>query len=167
MIKLSRTLCLFASLTLWSLSAFAADNFCAMPKSMPQEKQQDALFLTAMFDADYIFRGRLFTYYNEKCDNEICAFDGLVFKNLEDIENYTKSYVETSWQEDCDKIWLFPTDWRTDKDQMFFEIKKEYLLLAKETKRGLVIFGARKGLKLKELMMQYELARIGGEKKAE
>lgn len=165
MIKFSRTLCLLASLALLPLSGFAADNFCEMPKSMPQEKEQDALFLEAMFDADYIFRGRLFTYYNEKCDGETCAFDGLVFKVLEDIENYTTSYVETSWKEDCDKIWLFPTDWRTNKEQMFFEIKKEYLVIAKETERGLVVFGARKGLKLKELMMQFELARIGGEKK--
>lgn len=160
MSKLSRALCLLLSTAFVSFSSIAADNFCKLPQVLPNEKQQDTLFLETMFEADYIFRGRLFTYYNEKCDGDICAFDGLVFKRLEDIENYTNAYVETSWQEDCDRIWLFPTDWRDNKEQMFFEIKKEYLLLGKDTDQGLVIFGARKGLKLKELMMKFELNRI-------
>jgi len=143
---------------LWS--SIAADTFCKVPQSFPNEEAQDTLFLKAMGTADYIFKGRLFTYYNEKCDGDICAYSGLVFKKLEDIENYTNAYVETSWQEDCDSVWLFPSEWRTNKDKMFFEIKKEYLLLGKETDDGMVIFGAREGFKLKELMMKYELSRF-------
>jgi len=158
--KLSGVMCLLVSTIFISFSSIAAEKLCKMPASLPTEKQQDALFLEAMFDADYIFRGELFTYYNEKCDGDTCAFDGLVFKRLENIENYTNSYVETAWEEDCERIWLFPTDWREDKEKMFFEIKKEYLVLAKETDQGIVVFGARKGLKLKELMMQFELNRI-------
>jgi len=159
--KSSYILCLLVSTVLVSFSSIASDNFCKVPQTLPSEKEQNSLFLEAMFTADYIFKGRLFTYYNEKCDEDICAYSGLVFKRLEDIENHVGSYVETSWEEDCDRVWLFPTDWREDKEKMFFEIKKEYLLLGKETEQGMVIFGARKGLKLKELMMQYELNRIG------
>lgn len=160
--KFSRIIA-FVTATLLAPIALADNNFCQMPSNMPTEKEQDALFLEAMFEADYIFKGRLFTYYNEKCDDEICAYDGLVFKTLIDVENYTSSYVETSWQEDCDRLWLFPTDWRLDKEQMFFEINKEYLILAKETDQGIVVFGARKGLKIKELSMLYTLNRLGGQ----
>lgn len=159
--KLSRVVCLLVSAAFISFSSVAANNFCEAPQSLPTEKEQNALFLEAMFTADYIFRGRLFTYYNEKCDGDICAYSGLVFKRLEDIEGHNGSYVETSWEEDCKRVWLFPIDWRIDKEKMLFEIKKEYLLLGKETDQGMVIFGARKDLKLKELMMQYELNRIG------
>jgi len=159
--KLFSVVCLLISTILISFSSIAANNFCEVPKSLPTEKEQNALFLEAMFTADYIFKGRLFTYYNEKCDGDTCAYSGLVFKRLENIEGHTGSYVETSWEEDCDRVWLFPTDWRKDKETMFFEINKEYLLLGKETDRGMVIFGSRKDLKLKELMMQYELNRIG------
>lgn len=159
--KLPRVLCLTIGSMLISFSSIAADSFCKVPQSLPAEKAQDALFLQAMSQADYILTGRLFTYYNEKCDGDICAYSGLVFKKLEDIENYTNAYIETSWEEDCERVWLFPTQWRINKDKMFFEIKKEYLLLGRETDDGIVIFGAREGLKLKELMMQYELNRYG------
>ena len=160
--KLSRMLCLTMSSVWISFSVAAADSFCDIPESLPTEKKQDALFLQAMQQADYIFRGRLFTYYNEKCDGDICAYSGLVFKKLEDIENNTNAYVETRWEEDCSQVWLFPTEWRKNKDKIIFSIKNEYLLLGKETDDGMVIFGAREGIKLKTLMMQYELNRFGG-----
>lgn len=146
-----------------SASSFAEDkkNFCPMPEIAPSEQALDAMFLEAMFEAEYVFRGKLFTYYNEKCDGEICAYNGLVFKVLEDVENETPAYVEVEWHEDCGRLWLYPTDWRQNKDQMFFEIKKEYLLLAKDTPRGMVITGARKGLKIKELKMKFDFERIG------
>lgn len=136
-------------------------NFCPMPEVAPSEQALDAMFLEAMFEAEYVFRGKLFTYYNEKCDDEICAYNGLVFKVLEDVENETPAYVEVEWQEDCERLWLYPTDWRENKEQMFFEIKKEYLLIAKDTPRGMVITGARKGLKIKELKMKFDFERIG------
>jgi len=139
-------------------------NFCTMPDIAPSEAEKDAMFVEAMFEAEYVFKGRLFTYYNEKCDDEICAYQGLVFQVLEDLENDTPSYVETSWHEDCDRLWLFPTDWREDKEQMFFEIKKDYLILAKDTPRGMVVIGARKGLKIKELTMKFTLESLANDK---
>lgn len=155
-------MCLTISSACISFSSIAVDSFCEIPQSFPSEKEQDVLFLQAMQEADYIFRGRLFTYYNEKCDGDICAYSGLVFKKLEDIENLTSSYVETHWKEDCNQVWLFPSEWRTDKDKMLFSIKSEYLLLGKNSDNGMVIVGAREGLNLKKLMMQYELSRFGG-----
>lgn len=139
-------------------------NFCPMPNIAPSESERDTMFVNAMFEAEYVFKGRLFTYYNEKCDDEICAYQGLVFQVLEDLENETPSYVETSWHEDCDRLWLFPTDWREDKEQMFFEIKKDYLILAKDTPRGMVVTGARKGLKIKELKMKFTLESLANDK---
>ncbi len=138
-----------------------AKEFCDLPSTELSEQVQDDRFVEAMFEAEYIFRGRLFTFYHERCDGEICAFDGLVFKVLEEIDNWLNPYVETAWQEDCDNLWLHPMQWRKDKDKMFFEINKEYLLLAKDTPKGMVIFGSRSGLKVKELQMRYELERIG------
>lgn len=139
----------------------SAKEFCDVPQQPLSVQEQDERFVEAMFDAEYIFRGRLFTFYHERCDGEICAFDGLVFKVLEEVDNWLNPYVETSWQEDCDNIWLHPTQWRQDKEKMFFEINKEYLLLAKDSPKGLIIFGSRSGLKVKELQMRYELERIG------
>jgi len=139
----------------------SAREFCELPSEKLTEKVQDDLFIEAMFDAEYIFRGRLFTYYHERCDGEACAYNGLVFRRLEQIDNWVNRYVEATWSEDCDNIWLHQMAWRSDKEKMFFEIDKEYLLLAKETSRGMVITGSRGGLKVKELQMRYELERIG------
>jgi len=157
---LSRSRCALFLLALIS-SSVSANQFCAVEPAPLSEKAQDDLFVEAMFDAEYIFRGRLFTYYKERCDGDICAFDGLVFKVLEEIDNWLSLYVEVSWSEDCDSIWMHPQQWRRDKDKMFFEINKEYLLLAKDTPKGMVIVGSRAGLKVKELQMRYELERIG------
>jgi len=154
--------CLGLILLCLSVSSFAGPReFCALPSQELSEKAQDDKFIEAMFDAEYVFRGRLFTYYHERCSNGVCAYNGLVFKALEQIENWLSLYVEVSWSEDCDNIWLHQMDWRRDKDKMFFEINKEYLLLAKDTPRGIVIIGSRGGLKVKELQMRYELERIG------
>lgn len=142
-------------------SVVSAKEFCELSTQVMPEKVQDAMFLDAMFEADYIFRGRLFTFYNERCDGEICAFDGLVFKVLEQIDNWLNPYEETSWVEDCERLQLHQMQWRRDKDVMFFEINKEYLLLGRDTPQGMVIFGSRGGMKVKELQMRYELERIG------
>jgi len=153
-------LCFLALFFLFSATT-SAKEFCPLPAQQLSVKVQDNLFVEAMFDAEYIFRGRLFTYYNERCDGDICAFDGLVFKVIEQIDSWLSVYVETSWVEDCQDIWLHQMAWRSDKEKMFFEINKEYLLLAKDTPKGMVIFASRSGLKVKELQMRYELERIG------
>ncbi|MDP2561437.1 hypothetical protein [Psychrobium sp. 1_MG-2023] len=153
--------CSLVAMTLFVSSAFAKTEFCPLPQPLPSEKEQDELFVEAMFEADYIFKGRLFTFYHEQCDGEICAFDGLVFKVLEEVYGHLNLYVETGWSEDCERVWLHPQQWRQDKDVMFFEIDKEYLLLANDTPKGIMIIGSRGGAKVKELKMRYELERIG------
>lgn len=158
--KLISSALLCAALT--GISYAKEQEFCNLEgHPVLTEQQQDKLFLEAMFEADYVFRGRLFTFYDERCDGEVCAFKGLVFKVLEEIDNWLNPYEETSWVEDCQRIWLHPQQWREDEDTWLFKVNKEYLLLGRDTPRGMVIFGSRGGAKVKELQMQYELERIG------
>ena len=147
-------------LALLAISTSVVAQFCPVPQTMPSEKEQDELFVNAMFEAEYIFRGRLFTFYDDKCDGEICVFDGLVFKVLENIKGFSNPYVEGGWMDDCDRLWLHPLQWRTDKDKMMFKVDQEYLILAVETPQGIYVTGSREALKVKELMMRYELERI-------
>ena len=148
---------------LWGVSASVLANFCPLEQPELSEKEQDKLFVAAMFEAEFVFRGKLFSFYDDQCDGEICTWGSLVFKRLEDIEGFSNPYIEGDWVEDCDKLWLHPMAWRSDKSQATFKINSEYLVLAVETPTGFEFIGSRGGLKVKQLMMQYELARISVE----
>ncbi len=148
------------SIALLGLSSSVMAQFCPLPDSLPTEKQQDQLFVTAMFEADYVFRGRLFTFFDDRCDGDICTWGSLVFKRLEDIEGFSHPYIEGDWIERCDQVWLHPTAWRSDKTKGAYKVNDQYLILANDTPNGIVFIGSRRGLKVKELMMKFELARI-------
>lgn len=142
------------------LSTSTNAQFCPLPQTMPSESEQDELFVKAMFEVDYVFRGRLFTFYDDNCDGDICTWNSLVFKVNEDIRGFSNPYVEGDWVEDCERLWLHPSEWRTDKDKTTYKVDKEYLILANETDTGIEILGSRLALKINELKMRYELERI-------
>ena len=156
--------CIQSSLLLGCLLVTSAHaKFCAPAEQPITIKQQDELFMAEMFAADYVFKGRLFTFYDEKCDGEICQFQGLVFKVLQQVENKLPLYFETTWTENCDKPWLYSSQWRTDKDEMLFKVNSEYVVLANDTPKGVVVIGAKGGITIKNIIMRYELERIGRE----
>jgi len=140
----------------------AAAQFCSTNIEPLNEQQQDSQFVAAMFEADYVFRGRLFSFYGDLCQGEICTWTSLVFKRLEDIKGNSNPYVEGDWVEQCSKLWLHSMAWRFDPLQQQFSINSEYLILAQHSDNGLKFIGSRNGLKVNQLMMQYQMAVIGG-----
>jgi hypothetical protein len=151
------------TLGLLSWPIVVAAQFCALETMELAEEQQDQLFVAAMFEADYVFRGQVFSFYDDNCEGEICTWGSLVFKRLEAIKGISNPYIEGDWIEDCTKLWLHPMSWRRDKNQSLFTINSEYLILASDSAAGIRIIGSRGGYKVQQLIMQYQLAVLAGE----
>jgi len=138
-------------------------QFCPVEVAPLHEQHHDAYFVAAMFKSPYVFRGRLFSFYDDRCDGQICTWGSLVFKRLENIKGIVNPYIEGDWVEDCNEVWRHQSAWRHDKLLPQFTINSEYLILATDSPSGIKVTGSRSGLKVNQLMMQYQLAVIGGQ----
>lgn len=148
----------FQAVAATSDNALDTSQLTAPPQPLSTSDKQ---FIEAMYDAPLIFHGKLFTGYREQCLGKRCTYEGVVFKIEETFVGDLSPYEEGGWIADEENLWQYPSEWLADPQLELFEVDKEYLVMGYKDDQGLHITGVRPSSQLNQIVMQFELGRIG------